>query len=280
VEGIDIMDLNSVVKDCQSVIEHILEKIKSERKIEIFDIAMLGLLTSQRNKADSINILFKNSKYSEIPILYRTFFEQEMYLKFIFQKNTIERAKVFYLHEKYLEVTKIDDVIKSLGQNSQEALNIKTIVDQKIKEEDSSFNDFEEKYSNYCERYEKYFKGIKKKKIRKKAWYSFENKRIATMRDLMKNLGSGEYYDGIYGISSDEVHGTTASKILRLVDIDKKSSVGNLIESVPIPDWNLKAIRSALYLELINLIKFYKIDNEEEMRVLKMKIKINTLLKH
>ncbi|WP_057871090.1 DUF5677 domain-containing protein [Liquorilactobacillus ghanensis] len=274
------MDLNSVVKDCQSVIEHVLEKIRSKRKIETFDIAILGLLISQRNKADSINILFENSKYSEIPILYRTFFEQEMYLKFIFQKNTIERAKVFYLHEKYLNVTKTDNIIKSLGKDSKKALHLKAIVDQKIKEDNSNFNNFEELYKDRCERYEKYFKGIEKKKIRKKSWYSFENKSISNMKNLMKSLGSGEFYDGTYGLSSDAVHGSNAPGILKLVDIDKEKSIGNLTESVPIPEWVLENIRSALYLELIEFIKFYKIDKDKDMRSLKAKIEINTLLQH
>lgn len=273
------MSLDQTVKDCQTVINAILKELHSSL-LKTSDISILSLFISQRRKADTINLLYKSKRYSEIQILERSFLEQEVYFKFILEKNTAERGKVFYLHQKYTDLVKVKQALDSLS-NREEAKEQWKIVNKEIKNDKSVFKNFQDIYDNFEIKYKQYFPNVKLRELRRLPWYSFEDS-THKMRifELMKSQGMGDLYFGIYKVVSDDVHGSRAPGLLKLLNVDKEKQIAHLAETVPIPTNELQAIRTALEGEMMLLIKYYKIMNSEKIKDLITKIQINAYIKN
>jgi hypothetical protein len=177
------------------------EKINSE--FNYTDAVVLGLLENLINHSKSMVILLENKHHSSLDSILRTAFENFVYLKFIFQKDTARRANSYAVSTKIKEIGLMEDLTEDSmgGYKMREFLE----MDKDAVSKDLAKGMDDEYRSNTVNVYLKEigmsWKGQK--------WYNLDGK-TKDLKTVCSQLDMSVEYKLIYSILSIETHAKNA----------------------------------------------------------------------
>lgn len=166
-------------------------------------------------KADSISIIVKKSSIDPAKVILRSIFETHLYLDYITEKETVDRAMSFLVWETKKKIQLLDTYNDNTNLNN--ALKSKLRKDKSLDENgildgipnlNSEIENLEEllrqeEYQNANEEYHR----IKKLDNRKPNWYRlFDGPK--NIQQLADYLNMGFMYEVLYRHWSGSVHGT------------------------------------------------------------------------
>lgn len=182
------------------------------RKDDFIDTVLCLFIRKVMEQIDAINILFSIGSFAQSQIILRCLVESIVSLRFILKDDTEKRAAAYWLERHYEEI--------DLGEKLFETESVfrKQIIENKGQAYfDDEMNMFQKK-KEALERIvnsKPVFQEIdrnRKRKMNKKRkckkhikWYEICSD-ITSFKGMMKEIGFEEYYDGIYGGLSYEVH--------------------------------------------------------------------------
>ncbi|KRM91481.1 DUF5677 domain-containing protein [Liquorilactobacillus cacaonum] len=259
------MSLKSTIKDCQTLIEFDNGDVLKEKDIVIF-----SLFSGLNEKAKTINVLDEAKQYSDFSIIVRSFIEQLSYLNYILKENTVNRAQMYLMFQKYNDCLKVKKYIELPTANKDEVEKFKEKINIKIKKDDGNFNSFEDQF-NYFEA--KYIELLPPDtKPERTSWYSVENNKkngINNFRELMNDLEMLPVYLGLYATMSNAVHGSDATSHFEVIDENTFGYVVNDMNEI------VEMVDAYLRSEFISVAKYYRILNKGKFKAIYEKFKIN-----
>lgn len=233
--------------------EKLLQKLfeDSNRKEELFSIVLL--LRKMQELVYGQYSLLKNNEFLLVKSLNREAFECHLLIKFIGDNNTRERA-IAYQIQSTLEKIKKLEILKP-GTQSFELFN-KEFQENGIGGLNPTSEDLKQ-LQNEIDRlysvlkseplndvYQKYF--IEKPP---RHWFSFEDKKINSLKDLSKFLNLEFFYVTHYGEYSEYIHGYNLLK----KDIITISSDSEQLEMYQTPSPPFDLAKDYLFFETIFL---------------------------
>lgn len=238
--------LTQAEKVKNSILKEYFEKKEHEFRNQ--DLVVLGLYIEMINKTNSINLLLENNMTSGTESIGRSIFEIFVYLKFIFEKDTKNRAMSFILKENIRE----RNFLKKLKGNdweSNETRKALGITLQNILDEESKHND-----SHMEKEWKERYRNIHQER-NPKNWYDFDGK-TNNFYLLCKKMDYIGYYNTIFRILSADTHSTDIARNFHLEDgfiaILKNKDTGQSLEAI---------VQFFLYEIMMDILKFYNLKN-------------------
>lgn len=268
------MELDIIVRDCNKLLEIVMDNSFKDRKFEVYDSAIIGLWHSLIQKGDTVDTLFKNKKYSCLYIIERSFLEQTAYLKFILKKNSIMRARALFYYQKFNDYKKLKGEIdrEEFGDDTEK---FKEMADNEVLKDKGPSKNLDEAFAYFKEKYIGLFPTDRCRPDKGDDWYNFEGQtNYPHLIELMKGIGMNNEYL-IYRNVSNDVHGSSAPKNVQLSNVDVDTQTADISIGDIIPTEIKQSIYESLY-QLFNLFaEFYKVDKITEVKTLKEKNLIN-----
>ncbi|MDQ1005424.1 hypothetical protein QFZ28_006002 [Neobacillus niacini] len=186
-----------------TVIRDYFQNGKNNVEFGYTDAVVLGLLENLINHSKSIVILLENKHHSSLDSILRTVFENFVYLKFIFQKDTTRRARSY----DYSNRIKIIGLAEKLTEDSMDGVKMREFLemgkDTVLKEITKGIDD--EFKANTINGYLKEI-GMQRKEQK---WYNLDGK-TNNLKAVCSQLDLLVQYDLLYPILSIETHGKNA----------------------------------------------------------------------
>ncbi|PAD67013.1 hypothetical protein CHH83_20820 [Bacillus sp. 7586-K] len=261
--------LSKILIETDKVTKNVLKKCFEinypEKEINIHDAMILGLLEDMIGKTKSLVTLIQNQDYNVLAAITRMIFESHIYLKFILDKETVNRASSYFFSMKIDEIKLFDSLIEQslVGREIRKFLSIDRT---KFLEQNSKH--INEQYRRDVEH--DYLKALNLKS-KKDKWYNYNGK-IRSFRDLCKHLNMEKEYVLLYKTFSKEIHSQEA---LKYFSFEK-----NMITVLEKQD-NSELYTSSVSLFLIETVRaiytyydLYK-DKREFNNILKLNYQIN-----
>ncbi len=273
------MSLEETIKDNEKLIDKLFENnsVFSKQKLTPSDVAIISLYYSALSNAKAIRILVNNGLTNVTDTLLRTFLEQSVYLTYIFQDNTENRAELLFFYEKMNSHTKALNIVKKLTDKKL-AQNMKQYIDNQIKNDPSETSNLEESTEYFKQRYDQLFpRNIPNKNKIKQHWYNAEpDYKNTSFNQLCKSLGIKDLYLGMYSPYSDNTHGVNGITNFKF---KHHSDEFNMIIEMYDKSNELTMLESELNLMFIRMASYYKIDDVNSWaKTIYQKIKCNVLL--
>lgn len=274
------MSLEVTINDNEKLIDKLFENnsVFSKQKLTPSDVAIISLYYSAISNAKAIRILVNNDLTNVTDTLLRTFLEQSVYLRYIFQNNTKARAELLFFYEKMNSHTKALNVARKLTDKKL-AQNMKRQIDNQIKSDPSESSNLEESTQYFKKRYDKLFpRNIPDRKKIKQHWYNAEpDYKNTSFNQLCKNLGIKDLYLGMYSPYSDNTHGVNGIANFKVKHHDDEF---NMTIEMYDKSSELTMLESELNLMFIRMASYYKIDGVNSWaKTIYSKIWCNVLLK-
>lgn len=188
----------------QNVFSNYFDINQPEKQFDVHDAAIIGLLEDMIGKTNSLILLLEHESFNGADSLTRMMMENFIYLKFILQKDTVNRARSYYFSLKVRQVKFYKQMIEQsvLGSELRKYLNLSV---DKINEKFPKLAD--ESIVEVLE--QNYLNSLNHKDQRQK-WYSIK-KEINSFRALCGYLGFEKEYVLLYQSFSGEVHALEAA---------------------------------------------------------------------
>lgn len=186
------------------------------RQDDFTDRIVLLFIRKILEQLDSINVLISVCSFKQAEVILRPLIENIVSFEFILQHDTKKRAAAYYLEHNYQELELAKECFnenaklgKMLRQNidqneleeNREKIQLKKEAFERIIKSNSIFYEMDDKRSEKLEQ--------KRKKARTRKvyiqWYEVCSN-VTNFYGLMKATGYEEYYKGIYGGLSNEIH--------------------------------------------------------------------------
>jgi len=200
---------NETISSSQNILEQIIKKFPHRIDLNDEDKVILGLYIGIMRKSRSLLILCENNSIMGTDSILRSILEAKVYLEFILDKHTRDRAKAYdysikiqnYKRLEWLQVNADNDLLNKAGITEKYIEESKTNDYEKIKEE----------YFNLTNRYSKGDNTGKR-------WYKVAGK-INTFEDLCRFMSKEHLmeYHIVFKTWSEEVHGRDANRFLELI---------------------------------------------------------------
>lgn len=260
------------------------------RKFEVEDTAILTLLSAMLDKVQTMEHLNKHRLPTEINTIFRTLIEQHFYITYIFQKYTPQRARAYFLHQRYEEFKKSMDVIARLKDRSL-AKAVADSVNEKIQNSPSKGNTLQEELERYEVEYLKLFEAARirnggrripgQKGKNKLNWYNTEFKGLNTILDLSREIGEEELYFSFYGPLSMDVHGVDSPANIKIENIiDPDRNIAMVVLNAGHDEETTVDLAMALTTQaILKVARYYDMENTEAFRTFKNKYVININLR-
>lgn len=204
--------------------EAIEKYVDAKEKISTGKAAAIVLLNSYLSKMSDINLLLRHHRYSSANIVMRTAFENEVYIRYIFERrNRLETRGTAYF---YSDFQKLSDYLAHM--DSTESFNSEDIINSinsspHIKAL-GPFRNLTDYLNHFRQQFRKCFrfngnentKGLRFQtfndsepfqqcKIDKWKWYNDDNK-TPNFRSLVMRLHYSDEYMALYSPTSDAIH--------------------------------------------------------------------------
>lgn len=204
--------------------EAIEKYVDAKEKINTGKAAAIALLNSYSSKMNDINLLLRNYRYSSANIVMRTAFENEIYIRYIFERqNRRETRGTAYF---YSDFQKLSDYLAHM--DSTESFNSEDIINSinnsphiKALGPFRNLNDYLNHFRQHfreCFRFNgnENTKGLRFRifsesepfqqcKIDKWKWYN-DDKKTPNFRSLVMRLHCSDEYMALYSPTSDAIH--------------------------------------------------------------------------
>lgn len=272
-----MLTLTSTINDCQRLLDYMWNSITKDQPLNDTNSSIIGLWDSIINKAETVQILCDNKHYGDIRIIIRSFIEQYAYLKFILQRNTSRRAKVFLYHQRYTDDLNAQKLIDSDVMGSA-ATEFKTNVDNAVKATPAHRENLESELAYFKDKYLSFLPdGVKKQNVDK--WYSFEKlNKYNSLKDLMNDLGNGDLY-WLYKVNSNIVHGADAPGNIHLSNVDPVKGTTDVALSYSLYESDIHLIESMLGDSFFDLATYYRLLKQSDIKAIAAKMRINAALR-
>ena len=197
--------------------------VNTKEKIKPSKAAIIALLNSYASKMSDVNFLIKNKRYASANIIMRTAFENEIYIRYIFERNGRRdtRATAYF----YSDFQKLSDYLAHL--DSTDNFNSKELIDSMNNAEKNvlgKFSSVNEYLNHFRQNFRKCFrfngnektKGLNFRlfndtepfqqcKIDRWKWYN-DDKSTSNFRSLVLRLKYADEYMALYSPTSDAIH--------------------------------------------------------------------------
>lgn len=233
--------LKLVEDELLNIFQMVFEKQRYNKVFDIEDYVILGLYDAMISRTDSILTLYASDKIAGCESIARGILEARVFLLYIFDKHTKDRANAYFYSTKYKEIKLGQDILDE-GQKGEKIREFLNISLEEFKQE------FGEKFSIDKERItEKYNQYVGRNK---KTWYQYKDKN-KNLRELCESLGIVEEYDVLFKIFSDEAHSKDAARQFNITPVFREQGIG-LIE---FSSKNIEYVISYCLLNLINMTR-------------------------
>lgn len=274
------MSLEVTINDNEKLIDKLFENnsVFSKQELTPSDVAIISLYYSALSNAKAIKLLTDNDLTNVTDTLLRTFLEQSVYLTYIFQKNTKDRAELLFFYEKMNSHTKALNMVKRLT-NKKLAQNMQREIDNQIKNDPSETSSLEESTKQFEKRYDELFpRNILNRDKIKQHWYNAEpNFKNTSFNQLCNSLGIKDLYLGMYAPYSDNTHGVNGIANFK---VKPNGNEYNITIEMYDKSSELTMLESELNLMFIRMASYYKIDGVNSWaKTIYSKIYSNVLLK-
>lgn len=270
------MSLGSITKDCDILIKKIFEDVMTnpEKTLHDYDISIFTLFLSLNDKLKAIGSLIELKNMSSAHIIVRSFIEQSVYLEFILESNTERRGKALFLFESYDGIKKSKYALDNLN-NREFAEQLRVQVDQKAKESESPRNTLQEELDYTSNVYKSMFPTNTKSKYYR-YWFDFERPgTLDNFQELAKKMNKFDLYLSFYKPTSNAVHGSDATSLLRIINRDFERREGEIVVKSIMEQGTLDSIESITVTIFEKLSKHYRYTKNHEISSLITKQKIN-----
>lgn len=191
------------------------------RQDEITDIVIVLFIRKIIEQLDAINILMSAGSFKQSQVILRSLIETSVSLEFILKDDTRNRAANYFLERHYQDFEVADKYYKDINQLGELFKN--TLVEENFKEIQNKVDNKRKAFAKIIasksifqqiERCRAKKINDKKRKLKRKKvniqWYEVCSS-INNFYELMEDLGYQNYYKGIYGGFSNEVHALNAT---------------------------------------------------------------------
>ena len=186
--------------------EVFLARLNHEKSMDTHNITIKVLYYDLIEKVDTIIFLYESQKTSNIGMIFRSFLELSMYLKYILEndKKVEVRGRACFYWQRYNSVRIFNDTLRQFSEKDQS--RFKSDLDKRIR-------DIEHEHYNDRETYESYIESQinscyeNTREISKRKYWFNEDGKTNTIRSLFKYLGTIEDYDSYYSKYSSSSHG-------------------------------------------------------------------------
>lgn len=216
------------------------EEGKFNKEFDIEDNVILGLYNGMIKRIDSIFTLYSVDKFTGCESIARSAFEAKVFLLYILERHTVDRAKAYHYSSKFKTIRLGKDLLDTgvKGVKIREFLNISL---NEFKEQ------FEVKLNEDIERVtEKYNEYIGKNKN----WYQYKGNNN-NLRELCESLGIAIEYDLLFKFFSDETHSKDAANQFKITPVAEEEKIG-LIE---FNERNIDHVISFCLLSLVDITR-------------------------
>jgi hypothetical protein len=269
------MSLEASVDDAFKIRNYIIKNCFSETDpFDPVDDAIISLFNSIASKSEAISILNKKDKFSEISLIMRPFLEQYLYLIFILEKNTDQRAKAYLYNQRYGMLKKYKSYIEN-AKDEKTKKEIKKIFTEVHEKSLSGRKTMEEDLEYFKEKYISIFPQLSKSNQRRN-WFNVELNGICNFTDLIKYLGKDDLYWGIYNPMTYDTHGLSAPKNTHIKNKNDQTFV--LFEDADSKK-NYLVVQKLLDEVSINILNYYNLQKNKKFRGLVTKMLINEKLR-
>lgn len=177
-------------------------------------LVIISFIRKIMEQMDAINILYSKCSFTQAEVILRSMVENVVALEFVLKEDTDLRAAAYFLEHHFQEQDKAEDL---LGKDSVLKSDIPKDELNKMK---SVWNKKEHALKNLVKKNSLYRQvdtnrkaALSNRKSKKYNWYEIGG--CQNFRELMKAVGLGKYYTGIYGSLSFETHALNASTEMR-----------------------------------------------------------------
>lgn len=202
----------------------------SSREFGVVDTAIVTLLSAMVDKVDTMQFLNNNKHPSEINTIFRTLIEQHFYIAYVFQKYTDQRARAYFIHERYEELDKVKILILKISDRKLSE-SIEKSVNKMISKSTSKDRSLDEALQRYKSEYNSLFDSARKRNGGRRIpgtktknqfkWFNTNFDGINSIFDLAQSIGEEDLYHTMYRLLSMDVHG---------VDLPANVHVENIID--------------------------------------------------
>lgn len=240
---------------------------KEEHEFRNQDLVVLGLFIEMINKTKSLNLLLEHNMTSGTDSLGRSIFEIFVYLKFILEKDTKNRAMSFLLKENLRERNFLK-IMKGHDRESRETRKVLGITLQHILKEEAKYND-SHKEAEWKERYKSIHRNLDKLP---KNWYDFDGK-TNSFYALCRKMNYIGYYNTVFRLLSADTHSTDIARNFHIEDdyiaILREKDIGQSVEPI---------VQFCLYEIMMDVLFFYKLTElrKEVNKSLRLNRNLNT----
>lgn len=95
--GIETRNATDLQRNNENCNEHYSQR---KKEVENQDLVIRTLYFDLVTKAETISFLYENKKSDDIGMIFRSFIELYMYLKYILEKNTVNKARACFYWQK------------------------------------------------------------------------------------------------------------------------------------------------------------------------------------
>lgn len=234
----------------QTILENHFNMENSERQFDVHDAAIVGLFEDMVGKTNSLLVLLNNQSFNGADSLTRMIMENFIFLKFILQKDSINRAKSYFYSLKLRQIKLFNTLIEQSLMGSELRKYLSLSIDN-LYEKFPKFAD-----NSYLEDIETDFLDSLNHKDKNQKWYNVTGK-INNFRALCKYLEYEKEYILLYQTFSSEVHALEAINYFKFergfVEVYRKGGEINTHVMV-ISNFLIEIIRE--------MYTYYKLQNE------------------
>ncbi|EMW6058972.1 hypothetical protein AAFD91_002303 [Enterococcus faecium] len=191
---------------------------KGKEEVENHDLVIRTLYFDLVTKAETINFLYENGESDDIGMIFRSFIELYMYLKYILEKNTVNRARACFYWQKYNNIKILNDNLE-LMDSEEKQLTLKEIDDSLRNSINSHYDDLST-YRDYIETQINSCYTNNTSLRNRKNWWNESADKQSGIRSLFKYLKEEQVYAAIYKKYSTSSHGLS---VLGNMDVTKNS---------------------------------------------------------
>ncbi len=178
------------------------------------NLVIMTLVRKIMEQLDAINILYSKCCFSQAQVILRSMVENVVSLEFILGDDTDLRATSYFMEHYYQEIEKAREYF---SDDSPLKGNIPDLEFEKAKEnlenKENAIKNLVTQNALIGQVDLKRKSILDGKRIKRISWYEISGPR--NFYGLMKAVGLGEYYTGIYGGLSFETHALNATKEMR-----------------------------------------------------------------
>jgi hypothetical protein len=282
--------MSTTEEDTTEFIECLFNKfLKDKHDIGIDDTAIITLLSSLADKSHAIKLLLDAKAPATVDIIVRSFIEQFVYMAYILQAHTKDRASALFIQQRYDSYSKTERVLENISDPDL-IRGLRSELDHKVQKSLGAHNSLKEGLDDYEMQFHDLFNRGRAKhhnarkdavtgKKNKYIWYNIDWDTTNTFFDLCEKVGARDLYESFYQTYSMGVHGTSAPANLlidRMIDIDSNIADVKLVAGMG-DESSLRLVRSLLMSSTIKVADYYHVDKSKLPNVFK-KYQLNVIL--